>query len=71
MSEIEKMKKFLRGLDLSQEELDSLFRQLDKSDETLDNWKRRTEAQWKDIVGNAAGVDIYNYLHPRREGSDF
>ena len=71
MSETEKMKKFLRGLDLSQDELDSLFRQLDKSDETLDDWKRRTKEDWKDIVGNAAGIDIYNYLHPRGQGSDF
>ena len=70
MSEIEKMKKFLRGLDLSQEELDSLFRQLDKSDETLDNWKRRTEQNWLRRFPDC-GDDIYNYLHPRREGSDF
>ena len=64
------MKEFLRGLDLSQEDLDSLFRQLDKSEKTLDIWKRRTREDWKEYY-QLVGVDIYNYLHPRREGSDF
>ena len=49
MEKVEEMKKFLTGLDLTQDVLNSLFRQLDKSDQTLDNWKRRTEALGKRI----------------------
>jgi hypothetical protein len=31
-------------------------------------WNQRTEAQWKEIVGDAVVGDIYNNLHPRSEG---
>ena len=61
----EGMKDFLTGLDLTQDVLDSLFRQLDKSGNTLDNWKKMTEAQWERITGSLAGIQIYNYLHPK------
>ena len=64
------MKDFLAGLDLTQDELDSLFRQLDKSDKTLENWMKMTEAQWKEFYG-FSGAQIYNYLNPRREGIIF
>ena len=70
MNEIEKMKEFLRGLDLSQEDLDSLFRQLDKSEKTLDIWKRRTREDWKEYY-QLVGVDIYNYLNPKSKGNKY
>ena len=72
MEKVEEMKKFLTGLDLTQDVLNSLFRQLDKSDQTLENWKRRSKEDWKDelqLMGNARGFsDIFNYLHPPSEG---
>ena len=68
MNEIEKIKEFLRELDLTREELESLYRQLAKNDMTLDIWKRRTEQDWKDYY-QLAGIDIYNYLHPRIQGN--
>ncbi len=40
------------------------------NDRSFERWKSRTEAQWKEIVGKVAGIDIYNYLNPRREGVD-
>ena len=65
MEKHEEMNDFLTGLDLTQDVLDSLFRQLSKSEKTLDNWMKRTKEDWKDIAGKAAGVDIFNYLHPQ------
>ena len=56
-------------LRLEREELNELVTKLEKYPEYFDDWKRRTEAQWKELVGKAAGVDIYNYLNPRREGN--
>ena len=64
MDTVEKMKVFLRGLDLTQEVLDPLFRQLDKSGITLDTWKRRTKEDWLRRLPDC-GDDIYNYLHPK------
>jgi hypothetical protein len=67
MDEVEEMKEFLTGLDLTQATLDSLFRQLDKSGKkALANWKEIDKSDWKDIAGGIlAGVQIHNYLHPK------
>ena len=59
------MKEFLTGLDLTQDELDSLFRQLDKSPKALENWKKRSLEKWEKYY-QLGGVDIYNYLHPEK-----
>ena len=39
------------------------------NDRSFERWKKRTEAQWKEFYG-LAGIDIYNYLNPRREGNE-
>ncbi len=44
-----------------------LFNQLEQHPRFLMRWKQRTEAQWEKFYG-IAGIDIYNYLHPRSEG---
>ena len=56
---------------LKREELDDLIRKLDKYPECFEDWMKRTKEDWKEIVGKAAGIDIYNYLNPRREGTEF
>ena len=41
-----------------------------KSDsKVFEDWKKRTKEDWKDIAGKAVGIDIYNYLNPRKEGN--
>jgi hypothetical protein len=45
-----------------------LIDQLNNDPEVIKDWLKRTEAQWEKFYG-IAGVDIYNYLHPREEGN--
>ncbi len=40
------------------------------NDRSFERWKNRTEAQWEKVAGVLAGIQIYNYLNPRREGVD-
>ena len=54
---------------LKRKGLNKLITELENDPECLEDWKRRTEAQWKDelqLMGNARGFsDIFNYLHPQ------
>jgi hypothetical protein len=54
---------------LKREELDDLSRKLDKYPECFNDWKHRTKEDWEKYY-QLAGIDIYNYLNPRREGVD-
>ena len=46
----------------------NLVTELEGDSGFLEDWKKRTEAQWKEFYG-LAGVDIYNCLHPQSESS--
>ena len=71
---IEGLKEILEDLNLK-----ILVQELESNPLSFEDWKKRTEAQWKEeliaIKGNAsgfkcerlygeAGIDVYNYLHP-------
>lgn len=51
----------------------NLVTELEGDSGFLEDWKKRTEAQWKDelqLLGNPSGFsDIYNCLHPQSESS--
>jgi hypothetical protein len=58
---------------LEELKLTELIEQL--NERSFARWKKRTEAQWKEellaLKGNASGFsDIYNYLNPRRQGTE-
>jgi hypothetical protein len=59
---IEGLKELLEDLNLTE-----LITQL--NERSFNRWKNRTEAQWKEFYG-LAGIDIYNYLHPRQGNED-
>ena len=48
-----------------QKKLFGLVAELEDGTTTLEQFRKRNKEDWKDIVGKAAGVDIYNYLHPK------
>ena len=52
-----------------QKKLHDLVNELDEGTTTFEDFMNRTEAQWKEIIGTAAGIDIFNYLNPRTEGN--
>ena len=53
---------------LKRNDLNDLSRKLENDVKHFDDWKKRTEDNWKEFYG-LAGVDIYNYLNPRRQGN--
>jgi hypothetical protein len=44
----------------------ALAQELDEGVSTFKDYLNRTKAQWKEVAGVSAGIDIYNYLHPRQ-----
>lgn len=66
----ENVKDYLEGLGLDDNILAPLVNQLNKGRNTLEAWTEMTEGQWKEFYG-LAGIQIYNYLHPRSEGIDY
>jgi hypothetical protein len=56
---------------LEREELNELATKLDKYPEYFEDWKNMTKEDWKEVAGVLAGIQIYNYLNPRREGTEF
>jgi hypothetical protein len=59
---IEGLKEVLEDLNLTE-----LITQLDER--SFKRWKNRTKGDWKEFYG-LAGIDIYNYLHPRQGNED-
>jgi hypothetical protein len=53
---------------LERKKLTGLIEELTNDDEALADWKNRSKEDWKEIAGTAAGIDIYNYLHPNPKG---
>ena len=49
--------------DLKEDSLDKLVKELEQRPKNLDVYKKRTEAQWKELYGSA-GIDVFNYLNP-------
>ena len=61
---------------LNRKGLGNLVEEVEADPENFEDWKKRTEAQWRDelkeITGNASGFsDIYNYLNPGWQGKEF
>ena len=56
---------------LKRKGLDNLITELENDPECLEDWKNMTKEDWKEVAGVLAGIQIYNYLHPRREGITF
>ena len=65
-AEIEGLKKLLK-----RKRLDNLIPELENDPECLEDWKKRTKEDWKEIVGIAPGVDIFNYLNPATKLKEF
>ena len=55
---------------LKRKKLGNLVEELEADPESFEDWKKMTEAQWKEVAGVLAGIQIYNYLNPRREGTE-
>jgi hypothetical protein len=47
--------------------LQQLITQLYNYPEVIEDWMKRSKEDWKEFYG-FAGIDIYNYLHPKNEG---
>ena len=54
---------------LERKKLGNLVEELEADPESFEDWKRRTKEDWEKYYG-LAGIDIYNYLHPRGQGTD-
>ena len=53
---------------LKRKKLGTLVEELESDSESFEDWKKMTESQWKEFYG-LAGIQIYNYLNPRKEGN--
>ena len=53
---------------LNRKGLGNLVKEVEDDPQSFEDWKKRTEAQWEKVAGLNAGIDIYNYLNPRRQG---
>ena len=51
--------------------LAELRTQLNANPHVIGTWKNRSKDDWKEIAGVAAGIDIYNLLHPQTQGIEF
>ena len=47
-----------------QKKLSGLVSELEDGTTTFEQFRNRSETQWKEFYG-LAGVDIFNYLHPK------
>jgi hypothetical protein len=54
-----------------QKKLHDLVNELDEGTTTLEDFMNMTKVDWKEVAGVLAGIQIYNYLNPRREGTEF
>jgi hypothetical protein len=54
---------------LKRKGLNNLITELENDPECFEDWKKRTKEDWEKYFG-LAGIDIYNYLNPRREGNE-
>jgi hypothetical protein len=55
---------------LKQKKLVSIVTEISEGTTTFIDCMRRTEAQWKEIVGKTGGIDIFNYLNPMSGGNE-
>ena len=72
----EDVQDYLEGYGFDETALATLLQQLEENRYTLEAWKERSKSQWKEeliaLTGSASGFsDIYNYLHPRKQGNDY
>jgi hypothetical protein len=53
-----------------QKKLHDLLNELDDGTTTFEDFMNMTKEDWEKYYG-LAGIQIYNYLNPRREGTEF